>query len=1141
MFFKKLIINVVLLVLVLPQIQAQRGYSVNSVLATGSWYKISVNTAGVYKIDLPFLATLGVNTSNLSSSAIRLFGNGGQMLPEDNSISRIDDLQENAIQVIDGGDGVLNGNDFIIFYASGPDEWIKDSTNKRFKHLKNLYEDKAYFFLNIGSTGKRITEAPLVLSPINTVNSFTERYFHELDSVNFLNSGKEWFGEELSSIPGRSLSKNFTVTIPNIVSGSPFTILSNCVARSININSRVEVRVNNELLNQIAINAVSGGLYDFFVQQGQATGTSITSNNNFDIQYTYVPGSFNAQSWINGFELFARRNLVFNGNEQLLFRDWNSVSSGSSALFIIGNANATTTVWDVTDPLNPIKMQGNLSGNDFKFVNDAGRLREYVAFNNNYLTPIVEGKVVNQNLHQTAPTDLLIITHSSLMAQAQRLAQIHVQTDGIKTKIVTTEEIFNEFASGAHDPTALRDFMKMYYDKYNHSQNDQLHNVLLFGDASFDYKDRLKNNTNLVPSFQSANSIDALATYTSDDFFGFLDDSEDINSTIINNQLDIGIGRIPTKNAEDAKNFVDKIQTYISAQALGPWRNNLVFIADDEDNNLHLQDAETIAQTAHSVAPVFNVEKNYLDAFHQESGPGGSSYPQANLVINNQVNSGALIYNYNGHGGPFRLAEETILDASIVDSWQNANRLPLFITATCDFAPYDNPLINSIGENILLRPKTGGIALMTTTRPVFAFSNRIMNENYLNVALQRDVNGNYKTLGSAIKEAKNMTNQNFGDILNSRKFILLGDPALRLAFPSTGIRITKVNNSIAPQIDTLRATDNVTVEGEIIDAGGSVQNTFNGYVYPFVLDKPQTVQTLANDPGSQVVSFQTQTNTLFKGKTTVSNGKFSFTFRVPKDINYQYGNGKISLYAENGIKDVNGFFNGFIVGGAGSNINNDQVGPTIQLYLNDDRFVNGGVANQHPFLIAKLTDSSGINITGSSIGHDIVATLDNDNRHYFILNDFFQNAPNSYQSGEVRFQLPELAPGYHTLKLKAWDVVNNSSEMELDFTIADDRQLELKHILNYPNPFNTQTTFWFEHNKPGLPLSVTIQIMTITGRIVKTIKQNMLTDGNRSTDINWDGRDEYGDKLGRGVYLYKLSVTVSGFKPKETIEKLVIL
>lgn len=660
------------------------------------------------------------------------------------------------------------------------------------------------------------------------------------------------------------------------------------------------------------------------------------------------------------------------------------------------------------------------------------------------------------------------------------------------------------------------------------------------GDASYDYRDRLADNTNFVPAYENNISLDVLNTYASDDFFGFLENNEDINSGIVINTLDIGIGRVPAKNHTEAKNFVDKVEAYSSTQSFGPWRNNLLFIADDEDQNLHLQDAETVSAAASSAAPVFNQQKIYLDAFRQESGSGGSRYPQVNQAISNEVFNGVLIWNFNGHGGPARLTDETILDQDMVNTWSNANRLPLFITATCDFAPYDNPRINSLGENILLRPNTGAIALMTTTRVVFAFSNRIMNDNYLRFALQPDANGKYRSLGDAVKDAKNFTYQSSADITNNRKFTLLGDPAMTLAFPLIQARPLRINGIPVSQTDTMQATEKITIDGEVTDLQGNSLTDFNGTVYPTVFDKPRQVTTLGNDPGSQPVGFSVQTNQLFSGKATVTNGRFTFSFTVPKDINYQYGNGKISLYAENGTKDGTGFFAGFLVGGSASANNNDREGPVIKPYLNDERFVNGGLTNENPVLLLKLSDSSGVNTAGTGIGHDIVATLDNDNNRFFVLNDFYQGDQDSYQKGTVRFQMTGLEPGLHTLKIKAWDVLNNSNEVVLDFVVAKDEDLEISHVLNYPNPFTTNTQFWFEHNKPGQDLLVRVQIFTVAGRIIKMIERTINTAGNRSSELTWDGLDQYGQKIGRGVYLYKLSVIVPGKSRKEKIGKLVI-
>ena len=1120
-------------------ISAQRVYKTNSVLSSGIWSKVAVREGGIYKIDLPFLATMGFNTSNISSTSIRLFGNGGNMLSEANADVPVDDLAEIAIMVIDGGDGLFNGNDYFLFYGAGPDRWLKDSLNKRFTHQKNIYSDSAYYFITIGGIGKRITSLQVNTSPTLTVNSFNERVFHELDTINLLSSGKEWLGEEFAEAPGKTLSRSFSITVPNLITSSPSALISNCVARSINVTSRFDVRINNQLVQQINVPSTGAGLYDLFAQQSQQQSDVLLPQESLQVNYTYMPGGFNSQGWLNFFEIHTRRNLVLNNSGQLPFRDWNSVGNNICE-FVISNTTSITQVWDVTDPFSIVRMQGNFAANEFRFVHDAVRLREYIAFNpTNALIPGNAGRIPNQDLHNSQQTDYLIVTNGLLLSQAERLAAFHRQRN-LKVTVVTADKIFNEFSSGKQDPVAIRDFVKMYFDKAGINPANRPKYLLLFGDASFDYKKRIANNTNLVPAYQSKIFLDPLSTYTSDDFFGFLDDNEDINSGLVTNLLDIGIGRVPAKNAEEARNYVDKVNNYYSKESFGAWRNNISFIADDEDNNLHLQDAELITNTV-SANPIFNIQKIYLDAFQQESGSAGSRYPTVNETINNQIANGTLVFNFIGHGGSARLAEEVILDQPMINGWSNTTRLPLFVTATCDFAPYDNPFTNSLGENILLRPKTGGIALMTTTRLVFSFSNRVMNNNYMQFAMQPDANGKYRSLGEAVMAAKNFTYQSSGDLINNRKFTLLGDPALTLAFPQFRIKTTKLN-FIDPLLrtDTLSAGEKVVIEGEVTDNNGSPLSSLNGTVYPVIFDKPQTITTKANDPGSQQTSFQQQSNILFKGKASVNNGKFSFSFKVPKDINYQFGQGKISYYAEDGIKDGSDLFNGFIIGGSATSVDNDQDGPAIKAWLNDEKFVNGSIVNQRPVLILKLADSSGINTSGTGIGHDITAMLDNNSDQIFNLNNYYEADLDKYGQGYARFQLPELLPGIHSLKIKAWDVLNNSSEFILDFSVMNDDELVIDHVLNYPNPFTTKTQFWFEHNKPGQDLFVQVHIFSLTGRVVKTIEKTINTPGNRSSELDWDGKDDFGDKIGRGVYVYRLKVFCTGSKPQTVTEKLVI-
>lgn len=1133
LFMWKACILVCLLVLVF-QAAGQRTYRPSSILSAGGWFKIGVSEPGIYKIDFSSLNSMGFTTTGIPSSAIRLYGNGGQMLPENCSAPTTDDLLENAIEVVDGGDGIFNGSDYFLFYAPGPNAWLKDSINQRFTHRKNIYSDQSFYFITIGGAGKRIAALTNTSSPSRSITSFDERYFHELDSANFLSSGKEWYGEEFSNNTGHLTSRIFTIPLTNLVTTEPASIVSDCIARSIGNSSRFSLSINNVGILQQDINAVTSANTDLFAG-GSRSSASFLPVPPLSVSYNYQALAPGAQGWLNWFELFARKKLSMNGVKQLLFRDWKSVGPGLKGEFVLQDADPETEVWDITEAGVPIKMKTVVSGSELKFLNDCAVLHEYIAFGTtSFLVPVPIGKVENQDLHALPAADLLIVSYPAIIAEANRLALYHQQQNKMKVSVVTASQVYNEFSSGSPDPTAIRDFVKMYYDRAGHDTAKSPRYLLLFGDASYDYKDRIKNNSNLVPAYLSALSLDPLTTFTSDDYFGFLDDNEDINDATLKNLLDIGIGRIPAKNVAEASSYVDKVVNYTATLSLGPWRNHLTFIADDEDYNMHFHDAEVIAETAQSTNPVFTQDKLYLDAFQQESNASGSRYPAVNQAIHDNIENGTLIWNYSGHGGFTRLAEEVVLDQDIVQSWNNLNKLPLFITATCDFAPYDNPAINSLGENILLRQKTGAIALMTTTRLVFAYSNRIMNRNYLLTALKQKTDGSYLSLGEAVKTAKNITFQSQSDIINNLKFTLLGDPALTLNYPTYNVQTTAVNSTPVTVIaDTLKALQQYTISGSVTDRAGNILNDFGGNVYTTVYDKTQTETTRGNDPESIPENFQVQHNILFKGMSDVKNGRFSFRFIVPKDIGYQFGNGKISYYAENGKMDGNGSFTNFIIGGS-QGTSPDKTGPDIRPFLDDEKFVNSGHTGPEPLLIVKLTDSSGINVSGLGIGHDLVAMLDKDPKKLFVLNDYYQADLNSYQKGTINFPLPILEEGIHTLMVKAWDAANNSNEISIEFRVVKKPVLTVFHVFTFPNPFSSKTTFRIEHDLETQTIQVFIRIFTLSGMLVKSVHQTINTGGNRSCDIQWDGKNDNGAGLTRGIYTYTLWVeTVDGLKARQ--------
>jgi hypothetical protein len=1136
------LIIIVLLVVNVTTILAQRNYANNSVLATGSWCKMATTQEGIYKIDVPFLQSLGVNTSNLASNSIKIFGNAHFLPDERNILERLDDLQELALEVIDGGDGIFNANDYVLFYASAVNSWQNDSLNRRFIHQNNLFSDSLYYFLTIGGIGKRISIQNNISPSNSTVSSFNDRYFYEVDKINFLNSGKEWLGEEFSNLPGNSTNKNFNFSLSGLETSTPVHLATSFAVRSIGTASSFTISVNNLLLPSINGGSISGNYLDAFATLVARSYDVAIANNSININFSFQPANAAAQGWLNWFELHSRRSLNMNNQQQLLFRDWQSVSANSVANFIVSGTNANTTIWDITHPTQPQKMTVNFSQGQSSFVNNANRLREYIAFNNtNFLTPQISGKINNQNLHNSSPRNYIIITHPNYLNEAKRLALFHQQQYGYTTFVASVNEIYNEFSGGIATPVAIRDFIKMYYDKAGADTTKRPQYVLLFGAASFDYKNRISNNTNFVPAYQSINSLDPLITYTSDDFFGLLDDADDVNLTSPPSLLDIAIGRLPVTNINEAKNTVDKIINYHAANTFGSWRNNTIFTADDKDGNVHLNDAELISSKAFTTNPLLNQDKIYLDAFPLVSGSGSGRYPEVNSAIVNSIFKGALLFNYSGHGGYQRLADEAIFGQEEANQLNNAAKLPLFVTATCDFAPYDDPTKNALGSTLLVGGKTGAIALVTTTRIVFAFSNRIMNDNFLAILLSKNSNNGYLTLGEAIKRAKNFTYQTFSDVNNNRKFTLLGDPGIQLAFPKMNMQLMSINNMPLNGTDTLKALEKYTFIGRVVDANGVTANSFNGTVYPTIFDKVQTLQTLGNNAASPITNFNQQKNILYKGKASVNNGLFSFSFIVPKDINYQFGNGRLSLYADNGITDANGVASNFLIGGTSSTFNTDRVGPNIKAYLNDEKFINGGLVNENPLLILKLFDSTGINTVGSGIGHDITAILDGNEKNIIVLNNFYEADTDSYQSGIIRYQLPKLDNGVHFLKIKVWDVANNSSEIIVEFVVQQREALQISRVLNYPNPFTSKTNFWFEHNQPNSNLKVLINIFSITGKLVHQIQKNISTIGNSVNDIEWDGKDRNSEKLGRGVYIYRIIVTNSAGLKAEATQKLYLL
>jgi hypothetical protein len=621
-----------------------------------------------------------------------------------------------------------------------------------------------------------------------------------------------------------------------------------------------------------------------------------------------------------------------------------------------------------------------------------------------------------------------------------------------------------------------------------------------------------------LPTFQSENSLSPTESFVTDDFFVFLDENEGGSQGIV----DLGIGRIPANTQDDAEAVITKIKNYYKQESFGNWRNVVTFIGDDGDYNTHMSQAENLASSVNKSYPGFFADKIYFDAYNQLSTSGGEKYPDVTAAINSRVKQGTLVMNYTGHANEKSLADEGVLNIGIINTWSNFNRLPIFVTATCEFSRFDADE-TSAGETILFNPQGGGVGLFSTTRLVYSGANFVLNDKFFQYIFEKDEQGNNLRLGDVMQKAKAAANTG----TNQLNFTLLADPAMRLANPNYQVKTTSIDGKdVETQVDTIRTLSVVTVKGFVADNKGAKLTSFNGEIIPTVYDKALQVETLGNS-GETPMSYTVQNNIIYKGLASVKNGEFEFSFFVPKDISYKVDKGKILYYAYNETADAQGYFDGFYVGGSSNNTIADSNGPDVELFLNSDTFKDGEEVSASSVLIANISDATGINTSGTGIGHDITAVLDDDYSNIMVLNDYFQADKDKYTSGKIIFPLTDLEEGEHVIKLKVWDVLNNSSEVEIRFVVKDDFRIE--SVSCYPNPMQEQTKFIFTHNQPDETFDVNLEVFSSSGTLVDLFQTKVGSSGTESLPFTWTPADRQ-VKMTTGVYVYRLTMTTNDGK-----------
>ncbi|MEO0899650.1 MAG: type IX secretion system sortase PorU [Bacteroidota bacterium] len=1131
-------------------------YASNSVLSSGTWVKMGILESGVYRLDSDYLNSIGIDPATIDPRNIQLYGNGGGMLPQANSADRFDDLVQNRIQVVGEGDGSFDNGDYVLFYGEGPHVFNWDAESQMYLHELHLYSDTNFYFLHIGNqAGLRIEDQEAPGNITQTNPNTRNRLFHESEEDNEIFSGRYWLGEDFNEFDA---TQNFSFFTPDVADGSQINMTLE-VAAAASTPTSFDVLVNNQVvstisISQVVLNSETSDAYKIATRLIQLDADDVR-NDSLTITLKYNFGEPNrSQGWLSFIDLDYQQKASLEKKDQTFIALADLLATGEVASLSIDGADNNTRIWNISDLQNPVNVPLSVSNDRGSYTIDASTRTELYAFKGSFKQPVSYEAVANQDLHAQSPAQYLIISPPEFMSEAERLADFHRTKFGRTVAMATPEQIYNEFSSGKQDVSAIRDYIRMHWKR---GLEVNLGHVLFFGDGSFIYKyisENRNNLTNFIPSYQSRNSWRPDFSFTADDFYAMMEESEGYwgegsrykgDNTLQRNTLDIAIGRLPIESLQQAEEIVDKIIQYVNnpdGEDFGSWRNRIVLVADhkDQDGSIHARQADSYSSRIEAGDACYNIEKIFMDNYNLVITAGEKDFPEGRQALLDALNAGSLILNYTGHGGYNAWSDARIFTNSDLSGIENPGRFPVVMTATCTYGRFDDPFQRSGAEQLMMLPTTGAIAMFTTVRLVYSGPNATLNRNFYNHVFKFDsIQGRMPTLGEVLVKTKNETYQVSN--LNTRAFTLLGDPGISMNYPDLRAIIQQINDlPLDPsRPDTLKSLGKVSITGEMQDQTGNSIEDFEGRLNITVFDKPTEFTT-----NRAPYTFNSQINRIFNGVATVENGKFDFEFVVPIDISYEDGQGKISMYAVGNGTDGSGCLNNLEVAGTDPNAELDRQGPEVELFINDSLWKDGGITSANPYLYALVFDENGINTVGTGIGHEISAFLDDNQEEVLVLNDFYTAFPNSYQKGTVKYQLKDLEDGPHTLKIRVWDVANNSTEATTNFVVADNENIVLDQILSVPNPgkVGQGTTFWLQHNLDGKEIKVNVDIIGLDGRKLAALDAQFVAEGNNFQGISWDGTAHNGNAVPEGLYVFYVRITdVSSGEEIEAAEKLILL
>lgn len=1126
-----------------------------SMLSYGKTLKIGVEQSGIYKVSFEDLSRQGLLSRPIPSSQISLYGNSPGMLPTINQEDIYDDLSSLPIELNDKGDGVFGPGDYFIFYGQSPVLWQINNDGSAYTHIQHSYTDKTFYFVGVNHPANpaRIQNSEIQQEHLSqnskaatVISTFTDFLCYEKELTNLTNGGQNWYGESFNSSGEK---QNFFLNLNDISQAELFNATDNVklkikaagITQHGEGNIQVTVGENSfpiTLPPSLGSNVPIDGVR---ISQADITKYLNVKSSTFTVSCSYSKTGDATKANIDFIEVNFKRNLRLNRGE-VIFR--NPLSAKTLSTFEVSAASATTQVWDVSDPYNSNRINSAFENGTVSFsAGGDGVLREYVAFDgSSFRTPAYIGLTDTQNIHSYAGIEYVVVCPDEFMDQAKKIAEIHSERNDYSTLAISTTKIYNEFSTSVPDPSAIRMFMKMLYDKAQNGQYSAPRYLLLLGKASFDVKNRMGKNTCLIPTYEvliSSNDDDPVT----DDIFAYMGDEEGLVPSQSGQYyteigaMDIAVGRLPVRNIAEANDAIEKIDIYSDflysrldgwgqkTGNLGDWRNDITFITDDGFESQYESSRYDFTNEVLRSNPNINIEKIYADAFVKESSAVSSSFPQSTAEFKSRMNKGGLFVGYIGHSGWDAWGDEKYLTINDIHQWEPSLALPMMFASSCTFSYYDQVDRLSGGEETVLHPGGGAISMIASSRKASSGGQiEFIQKDFIVAAVGRE-NGKRRSIGDAFLYAKNKNKPSSVSI-----FVLLGDPGLKVNLPMYNVKTLTINGkSIEEKLDTLKAFSKMEITGEIEDNGVKL-NDFNGILQVKVFDKVSTAITRGNSQGrgqenNPKVEYNIQKNIIYKGSVNVVNGNFKFSFIVPKDIAYNYGAGKISYYAYSDTSgDAGGSYTGITVGGFSNDVLPDTTAPLVKLHINKDNFLNDAFCGTAPILYAEISDKNGLNTTGAGIGHDMTLVIDGDYKNAVVLNDLFTYNTNSYSEGSLTYPLT-LSPGEHKIELKVWNIFNISGKGDIGFGINNSDKFEITEFRIAPNPCKREDdiNFSFTHNGVGGIDRYEIQVYDLYGGRVATLEgKESSTYGYSVGPLTWNTAKNKKETLQRGVYVVRL-------------------